>query len=80
MHPTIKRSAKGNLELTLALLKPSTCSYQPDVSAILRHIKANDLNIVRTAKLFWTTEEAVKFYEEHQGRFYFPRLVAGMTR
>lgn len=35
--------------------------------------------IVRTARLFWTVPEAAKFYEEHVGKFYFPRLIAGMT-
>jgi nucleoside-diphosphate kinase len=34
-----------DLELTLALIKPSVCSYQPDVSAILKEIKQSGLNV-----------------------------------
>lgn len=70
------------LQVTLGLIKPTVCSYQPDVSAVLRHIKTNnpDLMVVRQKRLFWKTEEAEAFYAEHKGRFYYDRLIAGMTR
>ena len=35
--------------------------------------------IVRTSRLFWSVPDATKFYAEHRGKFYFPRLVASMT-
>ncbi|CAO1628314.1 unnamed protein product [Parajaminaea phylloscopi] len=69
----------GEIQLTLALLKPTVCSYQPEVSAVLRRIKQEKLDIVRTRRMFWTEEEAREFYGEHTGKFYFPRLVAAMT-
>lgn len=37
--------ARGEIQLTLALLKPTVVSYQPDVSAILRHIKKSGLDV-----------------------------------
>ncbi|CAO1619847.1 unnamed protein product [Jaminaea pallidilutea] len=70
---------EGPLQLTLALFKPTLCSYQPDVSAVLRHIKRSQLDIVRTTKQFWTRQEAADFYKEHEGKFYYPRLVASMS-
>ena len=42
-----RSASKGSqeLQLTLALIKPSVCSYQPDVSAILKEIKQSGLNV-----------------------------------
>ncbi|CAO1618592.1 unnamed protein product [Sympodiomycopsis kandeliae] len=72
-------SASAGPQLTLALLKPTIVSYQPEVSAVMKEIKKRDLEIVRSTRLFWTPEQAATFYSEHQGKFYFPRLLAGMT-
>lgn len=48
-----------------------------NVDAILKH--ANRKQIVRTRRLFWTPADAERFYVEHEGRFYYDRLIAGMT-
>ena len=37
----------GTLQMTLALIKPTVCSYQPDVSSVLRAIKSTPGLIVR---------------------------------
>ncbi|TKY89638.1 hypothetical protein EX895_001423 [Sporisorium graminicola] len=66
------------LQLTLALIKPSVCAYQPDVSAILKEIKQSGLNVARSRRLFWTSTDAHAFYSEHRGRFYYDRLILGM--
>jgi hypothetical protein len=92
---------KGKLQMTLALIKPTVCSYQPDVSSVLKIIKntpglfvcslspsdirhllilALTRQAVRQKRLFWTQKEAEDFYEEHKGKFYYDRLIAGMTR
>lgn len=34
------RPSPGQLQMTLALIKPTVCSYQPDVSLVLKHIKS----------------------------------------
>lgn len=67
-----------DLQLTLALIKPSVCSYQPDVSAILKFIKQSGLNVARSKRLFWTSSDAHAFYTEHKGCFYYDRLILGM--
>lgn len=81
--PPFRPSPRAPRQTTLALLKPSVTSYQPDVSAILRQIKQtrhpHRLEIARTTRVFWTPAQACEFYAEHAGRFYFPRLIAGMT-
>ena len=41
------------LQLTLALIKPSVCAYQPDVSAILKEIKQSGLNVSDHVHLAW---------------------------
>ncbi|KAK0552561.1 hypothetical protein OC846_002853 [Tilletia horrida] len=65
-----------NLQVTLALLKPTVTSYAPDVSEVLKTIKRSPLQIVRTRRLFWKVEdEAKKFYAEHEGRFFHQRLL-----
>ncbi|PWN42026.1 nucleoside diphosphate kinase [Ceraceosorus guamensis] len=66
-------------ELTLAILKPSLCSYQPDVSAVLKELKFSGLNPVRSRRMQWTRAQAEEFYQEHRGRFYYDRLVLGMS-
>lgn len=33
------------MQLTLALLKPTVCSYQPDVSAVLKEVKQSGLQV-----------------------------------
>lgn len=68
------------LQLTLALIKPSVCAYQPDVSAVLKEIKRSNLQMVRSKRLFWKAQDAHQFYAEHHGKFYYDRLVIGMTR
>ncbi|TNY17795.1 nucleoside diphosphate kinase [Rhodotorula diobovata] len=45
----------------------------------MRHIKASGLEIVRSKRIFWQERDAEQFYAEHQGRFYFPRLVQHAT-
>ncbi|KAE8214615.1 hypothetical protein CF327_g2002 [Tilletia walkeri] len=65
-----------NLQVTLALLKPTVTSYAPDVSQVLKTIKRSPLQIVRTRRLFWKVDdEAKKFYAEHEGRFFHQRLL-----
>ena len=65
-------------QLTLALLKPSLCAYQPDVSSVLKEIKQSGLTLARSRRLFWTSSDAHAFYAEHAGRFYYDRLILGM--
>ncbi|SGZ02171.1 BQ5605_C033g11192 [Microbotryum silenes-dioicae] len=71
--------AAGPLQLTLGIIKPSVCSSQAQVKEVLQLIKQSGLEIVRQKRMFWKTQDAEKFYSEHAGRFYFPRLVQHAT-
>lgn len=79
--PSVLSTGRMKLQMTLGLIKPTVCSYQPDVSKILRYIKSQSpaLQVVRQKRVFWKTEEAELFYKEHEGKFYYDRLIAGMT-
>jgi len=73
---TVAHHEVANLQLTLALLKPTVTSYAPDVSEVLKIIKRSPLQIVRTRRMFWKRDdEAKKFYAEHEGRFFHQRLL-----
>lgn len=79
------------MQVTLALIKPTVCTYIPDVVASIRAIQAApslqvctgeiraDAEIARTASLEWEEPDAARFYEEHRGKFYYDRLILGMT-
>jgi len=62
-------------EITLGILKPTVCSSHSCVQEVIRSLKGTNLAIARSRKLFWKRSEAERFYGEHKGRFYFPRLV-----
>lgn len=68
------------LEVTLALVKPTVCTYVPDIVHAVRRIQTHpELNILRTRPIAWTKEDAAAFYAEHKGKFYYDRLVLGMS-
>ncbi|KAJ1821614.1 hypothetical protein GGH91_000944 [Coemansia sp. RSA 2671] len=66
--------------LTLALLKPDLLADPQTVERIVEEIRRTPgLQIVESAQLFWTREQAEEFYDEHRGRFFYNRLVDYMT-
>lgn len=84
--PSLRAAHSGHspqapqLQVTLALLKPTLVSYQPDVSAVLKRIKVAKFDIVRNKRIYWKEKDAQAFYKEHEGKFYYDRLIQGMTR
>ncbi|BGP38430.1 hypothetical protein JCM10449v2_002362 [Rhodotorula kratochvilovae] len=72
-------SVSPPLQLTLGIIKPSVAAHQPHVQEIMRTVKRSGLEIVRSKRIFWQEKDAEQFYAEHQGRFYFPRLVQHAT-
>ncbi|KAJ2730201.1 hypothetical protein IW152_005356 [Coemansia sp. BCRC 34962] len=66
--------------LTLALLKPDLLADPQTVDSIVEEIRRTPgLRIVKSTQLFWTREQAEKFYNEHRNRFFYSRLVDYMT-
>lgn len=55
---TAAAARKGEIQLTLGLLKPTVCAYQPDVSAVLKYIKAQDLDVGSSGQLSRTLSAA----------------------
>ncbi|AXA52286.1 nucleoside-diphosphate kinase [Malassezia restricta] len=68
------------MELTLALIKPTVCAFPPHILHAVRRIQAHpSLAIARSTSFHWTPDAAAAFYAEHQGKFYYERLILGMT-
>ena len=67
-------------ELTLAIIKPTVCAYRPYIQQVIQRIEHHpSLTIVRSKPFQWSKAEAELFYAEHIGRFYYDRLILGMT-
>nr|AAX09325.1 nucleoside diphosphate kinase Nm23-SD6 [Suberites domuncula] len=72
-------SASHKLQLTFAILKPDLM-LRPLAAHTVRTLMIREgLWIVRSALLRWETEDAQKFYAEHEGKFFYDRLVSYMT-
>lgn len=68
------------LQLTLAIIKPHIIKQPHALQGIRDIILASDFKIVRSKKSCLTVPDASKFYEEHNGKFFYNRLVSFMTR
>lgn len=69
-----------NLQLTLSICKPYILKNPFVFKAIQNVIKENDFEIVQRATICLTKVLASKFYEEHQGKFFYNRLQTFMSR
>lgn len=68
------------LELTLAILKPHIVKYPMALESIRNVILTSNFKIARSRRYAFTLQDAAGFYEEHQGKFFYNRLVTFMTR
>ncbi|XP_005326921.2 nucleoside diphosphate kinase 6 isoform X2 [Ictidomys tridecemlineatus] len=75
---SILRSPKA-LQLTLALIKPDAVAHPLILEAVHQQILSNKFLIVRMRELLWRKEDCQKFYKEHEGRFFYQRLVEFMA-
>uniref|UniRef100_A0A8C5YR35 Nucleoside diphosphate kinase-like domain-containing protein n=1 Tax=Marmota marmota marmota TaxID=9994 RepID=A0A8C5YR35_MARMA len=76
---SILRSPKA-LQLTLSLIKPDAVAHPLILEAVHQQILSNKFLIVRMRELLWRKEDCQKFYKEHEGRFFYQRLVDTGTR
>ncbi|XP_005006913.1 nucleoside diphosphate kinase 6 [Cavia porcellus] len=67
------------LQLTLALIKPDAVAHPLIMEAIHQQILSHRFLIVRTRELWWRKEDCCRFYQEHEGRFFYQRLVEFMA-
>ncbi|XP_014440364.1 nucleoside diphosphate kinase 6 isoform X2 [Tupaia chinensis] len=75
---SILRSPQA-LQLTLALIKPDAVAHPLILEAVHQQILSNKFLIVRVRELLWRKEDCRRFYQEHEGRFFYQRLVEFMA-
>ncbi|CAK1586601.1 unnamed protein product [Parnassius mnemosyne] len=66
------------LQLTLAIIKPHAVK-NPIAVSYIRNILKRKFVIVKTKRIFLNTVEAGNFYKEHEGKFFYNRLVTFMA-
>uniref|UniRef100_A0A3B1JPL4 Nucleoside diphosphate kinase n=1 Tax=Astyanax mexicanus TaxID=7994 RepID=A0A3B1JPL4_ASTMX len=67
------------LQLTLAVIKPDAVAHPLILEALHQRILENDFLIVRKKDLIWRIGDSERFYAEHEGRFFYQRLVEFMS-
>ncbi|KAL0599831.1 Nucleoside diphosphate kinase 6 [Plecturocebus cupreus] len=75
---SILRSPQA-LQLTLALIKPDAVAHPLILEAVHQQILSNKFLIIRMRELLWRKEDCQRFYQEHEGRFFYQRLVEFMA-
>lgn len=66
--------------ITFAIIKPHAVKNPVALNHILRVIEENNFKILKKSRVKFDQKKAENFYEEHQGKFYFNRLVTFMSR
>jgi nucleoside-diphosphate kinase len=66
--------------ITFAMIKPHVVKNPIALNHILQTISENNFKIVRKARILFDKQMAQKFYKEHEGKFYYNRLVTFMAR
>merc|ERR1712038_255882 len=69
----------ARLQLTLALIKPDLTAQPHLVTAVRNIILANNFYMVRSQQMRLTRADAERFYAEHDGKFFYNRLVSYMS-
>ncbi|XP_047492376.1 nucleoside diphosphate kinase 6-like isoform X1 [Penaeus chinensis] len=69
----------GPLQLTLALLKPDVTRVPYVLQAIRSKILSEEFLVVRHKEVRLSRQETEKFYGEHEGKFFYNRLVTFMA-
>ncbi|UYV65162.1 NME6 [Cordylochernes scorpioides] len=70
---------KPSLELTLAILKPNIANRPLEIECLRRLLLGNNYYFVKTKRTKLTKEKAEEFYQEHEGKFFYNRLVTFMA-
>ncbi|XP_042860981.1 nucleoside diphosphate kinase 6-like [Penaeus japonicus] len=70
---------RGPLQLTLALLKPDVTRVPHVIQAIRSKILSEKFLVVRHKEVRLSKQDTERFYGEHQGKFFYNRLVTFMA-
>ena len=74
-----KITVNADDELTLAILKPDLVANPTDLDAVKSLIIQSNFRVLRQRRLRLSAADARRFYAEHDGKFFFNRLVTYMT-
>ncbi|CAO1417491.1 unnamed protein product [Diamesa hyperborea] len=66
-------------KITFAMIKPHAVKNPIALNLILQIIKENEFKIVRKTRVNFSKQMAENFYKEHDGKFYYNRLVTFMS-
>lgn len=72
-------TARGPLQLTLALIKPDASRVPHVLKAIRQRIIDEEFLVVRHKEVRLSREKTEQFYAEHYGKFFYNRLVTFMA-
>ncbi|XP_012680164.1 nucleoside diphosphate kinase 6 [Clupea harengus] len=67
------------LQLTLAVIKPDAVAHPLIMKALHQKILEHKFIIVKSKDLVWQRQDSERFYAEHEGRFFYQRLVEFMA-
>lgn len=67
------------LQLTLALIKPNSSCVPHSLSWVEDKLLRQNFLILKREEMYWSSQKAEKFYEQHKGKFFYQRLVAFMS-
>jgi nucleoside-diphosphate kinase len=66
--------------LTFAMIKPHVVKNPIALAHIMQMLSENNFKIVRKTRIKFDRALAESFYKEHEGKFYYNRLVTFMAR
>ena len=72
-------TSSSPLQLTLAILKPDLVQHPPNLQKVHQMIVDEKFLIVRSKYLSLSRSRAEDFYAEHEGKFFYNRLVTYMS-
>ena len=75
----LSRVRPCSLQLTLAILKPDLLQHPPHHRLVQDMILDNQFLVVRSKITHLTPARAQQFYSEHEGKFFYNRLVTFMS-
>ena len=67
------------VELTLAIIKPDTACVPLSLSWIENKILQNNFYVLERQENYWSKGTAKQFYKQHEGKFFYNRLVDFMS-
>ncbi|XP_060554793.1 nucleoside diphosphate kinase 6-like [Ruditapes philippinarum] len=72
-------ASRKSLQLTLAILKPNVVSHPHLVHQIKELIHQKEFLFIRSKRMHLPRARVEDFYREHEGRFFYNRLVSFMS-